>query len=162
MAYDKDKTEELKAEIIDRMSKGESLKKILDNSDHLPNRTTVYRWMKQGDDYYDEAFFNNYARATTERADHLFEEILDIADYSGNDLMIDEFGKEKVNTEAIARDRLRVDARKWVIAKMIPKKYGEKLDITSDDKPLNQVPVINVQLNSSKKDFANSEDEVDA
>ena len=30
----------------------------------------------------------------------------------------------------IARSRLRVDARKWVAAKLAPRKYGEKVALT--------------------------------
>ena len=36
----------------------------------------------------------------------------------------------------IARSRLRVDARKWLAAKLAPKKYGEKIAVGgADDLP---------------------------
>ncbi len=37
-----------------------------------------------------------------------------------------------VDHEHIQRSRLRVDARKWLMSKMAPKKYGEKLQHTGD------------------------------
>jgi hypothetical protein len=34
----------------------------------------------------------------------------------------------EVDQEAINRSRLRVDTRKWLLAKLLPKVYGEKLE----------------------------------
>ena len=41
----------------------------------------------------------------------------------------------QVNGEAIQRSRLRVDTRKWILSKMVPKKYGTKVtaEITGAD-----------------------------
>ena len=36
------------------------------------------------------------------------------------------------NNEHIQRSRLRVDARKWIAAKLLPKRYGDKLQHTGD------------------------------
>lgn len=64
----------------------------------------------------------------------LFDDVLDIAEDGTNDWMerhnFD--GAETgwhINGEAVARSRLRIDARKWMAGKLKPKKYGEKLDI---------------------------------
>lgn len=55
-----------------------------------------------------------YADAQQQAADALAEEIIDIAD-----------------TETDAnRARVRVDSRKWLASKFLPRKYGEKLDLT--------------------------------
>jgi hypothetical protein len=88
-------------------------------------------------------FCHQYARACEARADAFAEDILDIADDATNDYM-EVFDKEgesigyKINTEAIQRSKLRSDNRKWLMARMQPKKYGEKLDVTSGDQPLEQ------------------------
>ena len=59
-------------------------------------------------------YSQHYARAMEKRADAIFDEIADIAD--------------NPDPEAdVQRDRLRVDARKWVVSKMLPKKYGDKI-----------------------------------
>jgi hypothetical protein len=70
-------------------------------------------------------------RAREEQADYFAEEILEIADDATNDWMErrDREGNNigwQENGEAMQRSRLRVDARKWLMSKMAPKKYGEK------------------------------------
>jgi hypothetical protein len=34
-----------------------------------------------------------------------------------------------LNGEHVQRSRLRLDARKWALSKMAPKKYGDKLEL---------------------------------
>ena len=65
-------------------------------------------------------YSQQYEIAMERRADAIFDEIVDISD--GEQL---EDG-EKPDTQ---RDRLRIDARKWVVSKMLPKKYGDKQEI---------------------------------
>lgn len=93
--------------------------------DTLPH-TTVLNWINDLD------YTDQYARAREQRADNIFEEILDIVDCEDHDIVLDKDGVPRVNNDVIQRDRLRVDARKWMLGKMAPKKYGDKLDITSD------------------------------
>lgn len=69
-----------------------------------------------------------YARAREAQADKMAEDILSIADelvieakYQGEAVMLD------VSSTSVARNRLRVDARKWLAAKMLPKKYGDRI-----------------------------------
>jgi hypothetical protein len=112
--------------ICDRLTNGESLRNIaLD--DAMPAASTVYKWLSQN-----EQFAEQYAHAREAQADTLADEIVDIADDGSNDWMERELesGKtiEVVNAEHIARSRLRVDARKWVAAKLKPKKYGDKIE----------------------------------
>ena len=76
----------------------------------------------------DANFASQYARAKEQQADHFAEEILAIADEGSNDWMERE-GITLPDHEHINRSRLRVDARKWLMAKMAPKKYGEKLEV---------------------------------
>lgn len=39
-----------------------------------------------------------------------------------------------------SRDRLRFDARRWLLSKALPKIYGDKLEVGGDpDKPLHHV-----------------------
>lgn len=59
------------------------------------------------------------------------DELLDIADDGSNDWMEREGGADgqagyAVNGEVLARSRLRVDTRKWIVCKMLPKVYGDK------------------------------------
>lgn len=74
--------------------------------------------------------FRTDTRACEVRADHVFDEIFDIADDGRNDWMEKRQGDETVwveNGEALRRSALRVDARKWALARMQPKKYGDKI-----------------------------------
>lgn len=73
-----------------------------------------------------------YARTREARADKLFEDLIKIADYGVNDTYTDEEGNTRTDHDVIARSRLRVDTRKWVISKMVPKKYGDKLELSGD------------------------------
>ena len=50
-----------------------------------------------------------------------------ISDDSSGDAIETDQGL-KANPEFTARSRLRVDSRKWMLSKMLPKVYGDKLD----------------------------------
>ena len=68
------------------------------------------------------------------RADAFQEDLVDISDDGTNDFVakVGEGGEVvgvQVNTEHIQRSRLRVDTRKWIMARMQPKKYGEQVSI---------------------------------
>lgn len=115
--------------ICARMGEGESLSSIC-RDDAMPSMSTVFRWLAA-----DKEFQDNYARAMDARATLLAEEILQIADDGRNDTYKDEDGHEATNHDVIARSRLRVDSRKWIAARMSPKKYGDKVtqEITGAD-----------------------------
>jgi len=75
---------------------------------------------------------NQYARATELRAAIMFDQIEQIADDSSGDETYDNNGNPKQNTEFIQRSKLRVDARKWMLARMNPRKYGDRINIDHD------------------------------
>ena len=72
-----------------------------------------------------------YTRARERQADKLAADILEIADAAERDTITDDDGNVRTDHEVVARSRLRVDARKWLAAKMRPRVYGEKLDLTA-------------------------------
>jgi hypothetical protein len=78
-----------------------------------------------------EEFSVMYARAKESYAYDMFREILDIADDARNDYMLREREGggvyKNVDHEHINRSKLRVDARKWMLSKMLPRKYGDKI-----------------------------------
>lgn len=123
--------------ICEALADGQSLRTIC-LAEEMPNRATVFRWLAAN-----ETFRDQYARARDAQAEALADEILDIADDGSNDWM-ERRGEEggnigwKENGEAMARSRLRVEARKWVAAKLLPKKYGDRALIGSD--PENPLP----------------------
>lgn len=98
------------------LANGKSLRQICE-AEGMPSRSTVQKWLTE-----DAGLSDQYARARSLQADHYAEEIIEIAD----------------NTSAQSdhnRDRLRIDARKWVAAKLAPKKYGDKLDVEHEAGP---------------------------
>jgi hypothetical protein len=128
-----------------RIADGEGLRSICQDK-AMPDRSTVFRWLAQKREFRDQ-----YARAREAQADLLFDEILEIADNADGDIMVvkqqDGSTATRVNHENIHRAKLRVDARKWVVAKLQPKKYGDHHtllapNVDEDGKP--RVPVINL------------------
>jgi hypothetical protein len=122
-------TQEMADIICERLSDGESLRKICLDDD-MPAKTTVFKWLGA-----QPTFANQYARAREVQAETMAEEILEISDETSQDTLFTEYG-DKPNSEWISRSKLRVEARKWLMSKMAPKKYGEKLAIGgADDLP---------------------------
>lgn len=72
-------------------------------------------------------FGEQYARARQIGYQLLADEILEISDDGANDTYVDEDGQLRTDQDVIARSKLRVDSRKWMLSKMLPKVYGEKL-----------------------------------
>jgi hypothetical protein len=140
MAYNDEQIQEAKDLIIEEMVKGNSLVSIVENNPQIPRIRTIFNWLNSGNNSFDSEFLRNYARAQEIRAEREFEEIKTIADDQVNDVYYDKDGNECINHNVINRSRLMVDARKWRISKMQPKKYGDKLDITSGEKPINNKP----------------------
>ena len=100
-------TEEVQAEILGRISTGESLRQICSDK-HLPAAQNVFKFI-----YTNNEFRDNYEAARREQAEWLGEGLIDIADGDGD----------------TQRDRLRIDTRKWVMSKLLPKKYSDKIDL---------------------------------
>lgn len=131
MKWTKQKKEDAIAIILYEVSNGASLRSVLPDSDRvetLPARNTFFSWVDE-----DTNLANQYARACEARQDVIFEDIFTIADDATNDIVNTENG-EKVNHEHIQRSRLRIDARKWALSKMNPKKYGDKIEHSGEIK----------------------------
>lgn len=125
--------EKLVIEFCRRIAQGKSMRTVCKAPD-MPDMTTIFDWLR----IYEE-FAHQYARACEERSEAYIEEIFDIADDGSNDWMEEEFrGQTRtvLNREAIERSKLRADVRKWYASKLKPKKYGDKLDLTTDGKEL--------------------------
>ena len=110
-------TQEKADRICELLASGKSVRSICE-MDGMPERATFFRWI-----HNNVEFQNQYARATSARADAMFEEMFEIAD----DTALDEDGDEKAISERIQRSKLRVDTRKWALARMNPRKFGERV-----------------------------------
>lgn len=127
-------TQEIADMICSRLMEGESLNSIC-KDEGFPAKGTVCRWLATN-----ESFQDQYARAREFQADALADEIIDIADDSSNDWMErndpDNPGWQ-LNGDHVQRSKLRMEARKWVAAKLKPKKYGDSTTIKGDkDNPI--------------------------
>jgi len=89
----------------------------------MPSQTTVFRWLRDQADFREQ-----YARARDDQAEAIFDEMLEIADDGRRDYTVDEEGRMLVDHDHIQRAKLRVDSRKWVLGKLKPKKYGERIE----------------------------------
>ena len=72
-----------------------------------------------------------YAQAREDRSDKLADEITAISDEIDVKTTTGPDGEVRLTLDAaaVARNRLRVDARKWVASKLKPRVYGEKLEL---------------------------------
>jgi len=122
-------------EICARLAAGEGLNGIC-RDEHMPPAPTVRGWVI--DDH--EGFAARYARAREIGWEFHAEEILRMADDCrvGQIVTVKGDGKTEVKSaDMVERARLQIDARKWLLSKMLPKKYGEKILHGSDpDNPL--------------------------
>lgn len=101
------------------------LRKICKLNPDFPCHDTILQWRLDHPE-----FSAQYADAKRHQAELLAEEILEISDDDSQDEISDERGI-RVNAEFINRSRLKVDTRKWIACKLLPKIYGEKIQSES-------------------------------
>lgn len=115
--------------VCEHIASGKSLREIA-RIDGMPATTTIIRWLAAPEN---DAMRAQYARAREAQADAIFDEILEIADDGTNDWVTrqrsDGSTYEAFEAEHVQRSRLRIDARKWMAAKLRPKVYGDKLEL---------------------------------
>jgi hypothetical protein len=100
------------------------IKKLCKLNKHWPSHDTIYRWLANNIEFSDL-----YARAKRLQIEVIIDEILEIADDTSNDSIInEEDGRLTINHEHINRSRLKIDTRKWLAAKLCPRLYGDKDD----------------------------------
>jgi transposase-like protein len=105
---------ELVERICAEVATGESIADITKQPD-FPSEKTVYRWLSK----YAE-FREAYAAARSLGIEKHANDIIAIADAA------------ELTNENINKARLRIDARKWILAKLLPKKYGDSLALAGD------------------------------
>ena len=103
--------------ICERLAAGESLRAICKGSDY-PTETAVRLWVDEDRD----GFASHYARARERGYARFAEEIVELADTPSDD------------NGSVQRNRLQVDTRKWILSKMLPKVYGDRLNLEHSGK----------------------------
>lgn len=126
---DKDK-ERIITEICDKVIEEKiSFNEAVKESDI--SLVSFYKWISKSDELQ-----TLYKYARDVRSDVLFEQIIEIADTTeeGTIVETDDQGRTKEKTGDMTQHRrLKIDSRKWVVSRMSPKKYGDKLDLSSAD-----------------------------
>ena len=108
--------------VLTQMRDGNSLRQAAEMAGVA--RQTFLDWVDK-----DEELSGHYAQARAAMIDKIADDIMTIADEE----MIPT-GEGKVDNAMVQKQRLRVDTRKWLLSKLAPKKYGDKLELTGDDK----------------------------
>jgi hypothetical protein len=85
-------------------------------------QSTFSRWV---DD--DAILAENYTRAREDLIERMAQEVLELSD---SDVGFLPDGKK--DWAAVQKHKLQVDTRKWLLSKLAPKKYGEKLEVSGD------------------------------
>jgi hypothetical protein len=117
-------TSEFAELILSELAEGKSLKRICLEHEGLPSPKTVREWVAKNID----GFRDKYAIAKEEMLEAWADDLVEIADESKHDTVQTETGDHPDN-EWINRSRLRVDTRKWVMSKLLPKRYGDKIAV---------------------------------
>lgn len=105
------------------LKEGGTLRAAAKAADVSPS--TVLSWVDQF-----PSFSEQYAGARQIGYQLLADEIIEISDDSAGDVIVDDEGNTRTDAERVARSRLRVDTRKWMLSKMLPKIYGDKMEST--------------------------------
>jgi hypothetical protein len=122
-----DFTEEIADNICSRITNGESLSSITRDED-MPHPATVYRWLQKH-----SSFCEMYTRAREDQADTLADQIIAISEEKPMLRIIsDSETIEKLDPTGVSHNRNRIDARKWIAAKLKPRKYGERQILAGD------------------------------
>jgi hypothetical protein len=137
-------TPKLAKTICTRIAKGESVRAICRDED-MPDADTIYSWLL---DETKKEFTEQYTQARAVQAELLFEELFELADESVSDIV----GDDKSDGARVQARKLQVDTRKWSLSKMLPKKYGDKLDLTSlgDKLPTPIIPYVSRDISNEK------------
>lgn len=122
-----DYTQEKAVEICQLLAQGKSMRTVCAMED-MPDEATLFRWMRDN-----EEFRKQYAQAKEESADALNEIVLDLGDQAIEHSQRVDF---KASNAVVSAYKLKADNLKWYMSKMKPKKYGDKVDVTSDHKAI--------------------------
>lgn len=115
---------EIADRICELMVEGQSLRQICRLSE-MSSKAQVFVWLRQH-----EEFHQKYEIARLMLAEYWASEIIEIADDASGDFIINERGERVVDHGNINRARLKIDARKWLMSKLNPQRYGDR--VTAD------------------------------
>jgi hypothetical protein len=110
--------------VCELIIEGFSLRAICEKAD-MPSRRSMFYWLQNNPE-----FRERYEIARLMQVEYWAHEIIEIADDASGDFVINERGERIVEHENINRARLKIDARKWLMSKLHPQRYGDR--VTAD------------------------------
>lgn len=112
--------------ICEQLSHGGSLARACREVQGAPTPATVLTWVRD-----DPSYSKRYTDARAIGYLHLADELIEIADTpeEGTVVTTKEWGTETQRGDMIKHRTLRLDTRKWLLAKMLPKVFGEKMAV---------------------------------
>jgi hypothetical protein len=122
---------ELADQMLELMADGCTLNEIC-RAEGMPSPKAVRNWAIDNID----GFGPRYARARAALIDYWADEIVTISDDGTNDY-VERQNKDgdtvrAIDHDNIARSRLRVDSRKWLLSKLRPEQYGDKVELNGN------------------------------
>lgn len=105
-------TKEIGDQFCALVADGKSMRSIC-TEEPFPSRVTIFQWMREQPE-----FAAQYDKARREGAHAMIDDVMEISD----DPTLDPNDK-----------RIRVDTRKWIAARVLPKAYGDKLALSGDE-----------------------------
>jgi hypothetical protein len=129
-------TPELADEICERIANGETLRAIC-RDPHMPSWVTVYTWRKT----YPQ-FSERFALARELGGDAIAEEALEISDTTqvGERTEESDTGYKTVREDMLGHRKLQIETRLKLLAVWFPRKYGQRIDMTTGGESLNMTP----------------------
>lgn len=121
-----DYSPEMAARICEGLATGRSLRSVC-REEGMPSLASIFLWISK----YPE-FSEQYAKAKQTGLEALAEDLLEISDDGQNDWMENNDPENpgyRLNGEHVQRSKLRVDTRKWLLSKLVPKKYGDRQQV---------------------------------
>lgn len=122
-----DYTYNLSEVICTRLSNGETGAEICRDQD-MPSWNTLCNWRRKHAD-----FDKRYRISREQGCEYYADEIVSIADSGENDYVtrLDKKGHPRTvfDRDHFERSRLRVDARKWTVSKILRHTYGDKSEV---------------------------------
>lgn len=111
--------------ICEKLASGDSLRAICE-ADDMPHEATVRGWAIENR----EGFYTQYTRARDIGLDCMADRVLTDADTA---------------TDA-SLGRLKMDARRWYLSKMAPKRYGDKVEtVHSGEVKVSRIELVGVE-----------------
>lgn len=128
---------EIALEVCLKIMEGQTLTEICAD-EAMPTDRTIYRWLA-----VTPAFHVAYMRAREMQMHKWADDIIQIADDARNDYMdrvqADGSTDRVLDNEHVRRSQMRIDTRKFLMAKIAPKVFGDRIEVEHKVAPMSEL-----------------------